>query len=69
MAGFSEMMPLAYPLSGAGDASGTGRSHFVLIKPSTGSPMPARIYLDELLCSKMRQKVMFNPRETARKLT
>jgi hypothetical protein len=31
--------------------------------------MPARTYLDEVLCNKMRQKLMFNPRETATKLT
>jgi hypothetical protein len=69
MAGSSGVKPFAYPLSGAASASGMRRWHLVLIKPSTGSPMPARIYLDELLCNKMRQKVMFNPRETARKLT
>jgi len=69
MAGFSGMKPFAHPLSEAGGASGTGHRHFVLIKPWTGSLMPARTYLDELLCNKTRQKLTFHPRETARKLT
>jgi hypothetical protein len=32
-------------------------------------PMPATTYLDEALCNKIRQKLMFNPRDTATKLT
>jgi hypothetical protein len=63
----SGMMSFACPIDGAG--RGTRRRHGILIKPWTGSPMPATTCLDELPCNKIRQKLMFNPRETAMKLT